>query len=112
MSSRYTVSAARAALGLALAMVGFAGPSAGHAQEAKLCAAPSGIDALEHPPTRIRERITKGLPLKIVPTGPSPTSATGATGPATTYPSRLEAELKAKLPGLSVTVLNKGIGGE
>ena len=31
---------------------------------------------------------------------------------AATYPSRLEAELKARLPGLPVTVLNKGIGGE
>src|SRR4051812_19398362 len=112
MSSRYTVSAAGAALGLALAMVGFAGPSAGHAQEAKLCAAPSGIDALEHPPTRIRERITKGLPLKIVAIGSSSTYGTGASSSAATYPSRLEAELKARLPGLPVTVLNKGIGGE
>ena len=31
---------------------------------------------------------------------------------AATYPSRLEAELKAQLPGLPITVLNKGIGGE
>jgi acyl-CoA thioesterase-1 len=112
MSSRYTVSAAGAALGLALAMVGFAGLSAVHAQEPKLCAAPSGIDALEHPPTRIRERITKGLPLKIVAIGSSSTYGTGASSPAASYPSRLEAELKARLPGVPVTVLNKGIGGE
>src|SRR3954469_11218902 len=112
MSSRYTVSAAGAALGLALAMVGFAGLSAVHAQEPKLCAAPSGIDALEHPPTRIRERITKGLPLKIVAIGSSSTYGTGASSPAASYPSRLEAELKAKLPGVPVTVINKGIGGE
>src|SRR5256885_4442525 len=112
MSPRCTVSGGRAAFGLALAMVGFAGPSAGHAQEAKLCAAPSGIDALEHPPTRIRERITKGLPLKIVAIGSSSTYGTGASSPAASYPSRLEAELKARLPGVPVTVLNKGIGGE
>jgi hypothetical protein len=96
---------------LALALVAFGAPSV-HAQEAALCAAPPGIDALEHPPTRIRERITKGLPLKIVAIGSSSTYGSGASGPAASYPSRLEAELKAKLPGLPVTVLNKGIGGE
>ena len=111
MSSLSKVSAAGAALSLALALVAFGAPSV-HAQEAALCAAPPGIDALEHPPTRIRERITKGLPLKIVAIGSSSTYGSGASGPAASYPSRLEAELKAKLPGLPVTVLNKGIGGE
>jgi acyl-CoA thioesterase I len=77
-----------------------------------MCAAPSGIDALEHPPTHIRERIAKGLPLKIVAIGSSSTFGTGASNRAASYPSRLEAELKAKLPGLPITVLNKGIGGE
>ena len=36
----------------------------------------------------------------------------GASSSAATYPSRLEAELKARLPGLPITVVNKGIGGE
>jgi acyl-CoA thioesterase-1 len=112
MSSRSTVSAAGAALSLALALGAFAAPSAIHAQSAAMCAAPSGIDALEHPPTRIRERIAKGLPLKIVAIGSSSTFGSGASSPTASYPSRLEAELKAKLPGLPITVLNKGIGGE
>ena len=112
MSSRSTVSAAGAALSLALALVAFATPSAVHAQDAKLCTSPAGIDALEHPPTHIRDRIAKGLPLKIVAIGSSSTSGAGASSSAATYPSRLEAELKAKLPGLPITVLNKGIGGE
>jgi hypothetical protein len=106
------VPAAGAALSLALVLVAFGAASAAHAQDARLCAAPSGIDALEHPPTRIRERITKGLPLKIVAIGSSSTYGSGASSPAASYPSRLEAELKAKLPGLPVTVLNKGVGGE
>ena len=41
------------------------------AQERPLCSAPPGVDALEHPPVRIRERITQGLPIKIVAIGSS-----------------------------------------
>ena len=59
-----------------------------------------------------RERIAQGKPLKIVAIGSSSTSGAGAIFAAATYPSRLEAELKAQLPGLPITVLNKGIGGE
>jgi lysophospholipase L1-like esterase len=106
------VSAAGAALSLALALVVFGASSpAAHAQSAA-CAAPPGIDALEHPPVHIRERISKGMPLKIVAIGSSSTFGSGASSPAASYPSRLEMELKAKLPGVPVTVLNKGIGGE
>ena len=68
--------------------------------------------ALEHAPSHFRERIAQGMPLKIVAIGSSSTSGAGASSPAATYPSRLEAELKAQLPGLPITVLNKGIGGE
>ena len=50
--------------------------------------------------------------LKIVAIGSSSTSGAGASSRAATYPARLEAELKARLPGLPITVLNKGIGGE
>src|ERR1043165_1636749 len=112
MISLSKVSAAGAALSLALAWVALAAPSPLRAQETALCAAPPGVEALEHPPIHIRERITKGLPLKIIAIGSSSTFGTGASSPAASYPSRLEAELKAKLPGLPITVLNKGIGGE
>jgi lysophospholipase L1-like esterase len=99
-------------LSFALALVGFGAPSTVHAQDAKFCAAPLGIEVLEHPPVHLRERITRGMPLKIVAIGSSSTFGSGASSPAGSYPSQLEAELKAKLPGLPVTVLNKGIGGE
>jgi len=112
MSSLAKVSATSALLCLALASVMFSAAPRVYAQDTKLCTAPAGVDALEHPPTRIRERIAKGLPLKIVAIGSSSTFGTGASSPAATYPSQLEAELKAKLPGLPITVLNKGIGGE
>jgi lysophospholipase L1-like esterase len=76
------------------------------------CAAPLEAQTLEHAPIHFRERIAKGLPLKIVAIGSSSTFGTGASSPAMTYPARLEAELKARFPGLPITVLNKGIGGE
>jgi lysophospholipase L1-like esterase len=82
-----------------------------NAQQAQ-CAAPIEARTLEHAPIHFQERIAKGLPLKIVAIGSSSTFGTGASSSAMTYPSRLEAELKARLPGLPITVLNKGIGGE
>jgi hypothetical protein len=50
--------------------------------------------------------------LKIVAFGSSSTSGAGASSPAANYPSRFEAELRRLLPGQSVTVLNRGKGGE
>ena len=82
------------------------------AQDGSMCKAPAEAAGLEHAPTHIRERIARGQPLKIVAIGSSSTFGTGASSPDKSYPSRLEAELKAQLPGLPITVLNKGIGGE
>jgi len=101
----------RAVCGLALTSAIFLTTLPARAQDAQ-CAAPLQARALEHAPTHFRERIAKGLPLKIVAIGSSSTSGAGASSPAMTYPARLEAELKARLPGRPITVLNKGIGGE
>jgi acyl-CoA thioesterase I len=76
------------------------------------CRAPAEFAGLEHTPDNIRHRVARKLPIKIVAIGSSSTSGAGASSQAATYPSRLEAELKARLPGLPITVLNKGIGGE
>jgi lysophospholipase L1-like esterase len=100
-----------AAFGLALANAIFLMMLPAQAQDAQ-CAAPLEARSLEHAPIHFRERIAKGLPLKIVAIGSSSTFGTGASSPDNSYPSRLEAELKARLPGLPITVLNKGIGGE
>jgi len=104
-----------AAWGLALAALLVMTPNA-RAQDARAqgqqCAAPREAKSLEHAPLHVRDRIAKGLPLKIVAIGSSSTFGTGASSPDMTYPSRLQAELKARLPGLPITVLNKGIGGE
>jgi len=82
------------------------------AQDAMVCATPPDFAGLEHAPVHFRQRIEEGRPIKIVAIGSSSTFGSGASTPASSYPSRLEAEFKAMYPGLPVTVLNKGIGGE
>jgi len=56
--------------------------------------------------------LAQGAPLRIVAFGSSSTEGAGASSPAATYPARLQAELRAVLPGSSVTVINRGVGGE
>lgn len=114
MSRAILNSAAGAAsrFALACAALCLAAPAIANAQEAPVCAAPADAANLEHAPVHFRQRIAQGLPIKIVAIGSSSTFGSGASSPAHSYPSRLEAELKALLPGLPVTVLNKGIGGE
>jgi lysophospholipase L1-like esterase len=97
---------ALAALALAFCMV----PVSSFAQDS--CNGPADAKNIDYIPARFRQRIVQGKPIKIVAIGSSSTYGSGASSPAASYPSRLEAELKAKLPGLPVTVLNKGVGGE
>jgi acyl-CoA thioesterase I len=105
-------SAACAASAFALALFLSVTPMNASAQNVPVCSAAPELAGLEHAPVRLRERIAQGRPIKIVAIGSSSTFGSGATSPANSYPSQLEAELKAKLHGLPVTVLNKGIGGE
>ena len=87
-------------------------PQLSQPQDAPKCSAPAEATELENLPMNFREKIAERKPLKIVAIGSSSTFGTGATSPDKSYPRRLEAELKARLPGVPVTVLNKGIGGE
>jgi acyl-CoA thioesterase-1 len=82
------------------------------AQDVPKCSAPAEATGLENLPANFREKVAERRPLKIVALGSSSTFGTGASSPDKSYPRRLEAELKARLPGVPVTVLNKGIGGE
>jgi len=111
-SSLLSAAGAASRIALALSALCVATPVIANAQNAARCASPPEAAGLEHAPRHFRERIAQGLPVKIVAIGSSSTSGAGASSSAATYPSRLEAELKAQLPGLPVTVLNKGIGGE
>jgi lysophospholipase L1-like esterase len=48
----------------------------------------------------------------IVAVGSSSTAGAGASSPSASYPSRLQAELRARFPGTAITVLNRGVNGE
>ena len=56
--------------------------------------------------------LAAGRPVRIIAFGSSSTEGFAASGPAATYPARLEARLREALPGRPVTVLNRGRGGE
>jgi lysophospholipase L1-like esterase len=53
-----------------------------------------------------------GRPVTIVALGSSSTAGAGAASPAAAYPARLQALLRAALPGASLRVVNRGIGGQ
>jgi acyl-CoA thioesterase-1 len=107
MSRSWLPAAAALALSSALCITTF-----GPARAQSACSAPAEALNLERLPVHFRQRIAKGLPIKIVAIGSSSTAGAGASSPLASYPARLEAELKARLPGLPVTVINKGINGE
>jgi lysophospholipase L1-like esterase len=56
--------------------------------------------------------LREGRPLTIVAFGSSSTEGAGASAPERSYPARLEARLRAALPGAALRVLNRGRGGE
>jgi len=61
----------------------------------------------------VAARLAQHGSLTIVAFGSSSTEGVGASTPAHAYPARLQADLAANLPaGETVTVVNRGIGGE
>ncbi|MFZ1952102.1 MAG: GDSL-type esterase/lipase family protein [Pseudolabrys sp.] len=76
------------------------------------CDAPLDLIRLANPLPHIAQKVTAGEPITIVAIGSSSTAGAGASSPASTYPSRLEAELREHFPRLSITVINRGVGGE
>ncbi len=77
-----------------------------------VCSAPAELAHFDRPLLHAMRRLASGKPLTIVAIGSSSTAGAGATSPAATYPSRLAVELKARLPGHDITVLNRGVNGE
>ena len=76
------------------------------------CAMPPELLAIGPALTHVAARLERGEPLTIVAVGSSSTQGTGASAPALSYPSRLEAELTARFPGIAIRVINRGKGGE
>jgi acyl-CoA thioesterase I len=64
------------------------------------------------PLTHLAHRLAAGMPIRIVAIGSSSTGGFGASSPAATYPSRLEAELRQHFPSHALTVVNRGVNNE
>ena len=60
----------------------------------------------------LRAAIGSGGAVTIVAFGSSSTQGVGASGAGRSYPARLEAVLRSRLPGRGVTVVNAGVGGD
>jgi acyl-CoA thioesterase I len=96
----------------ALMVVVFAPIPAGAQAETYACADKAALTRLSYPLAHMAQRIAAGHSVTIVALGSSSTAGAGASGPAASYPSRLEAELKASFPNQAVTVLNRGVNGD
>jgi acyl-CoA thioesterase-1 len=79
---------------------------------AQACDAPLDLVRFANPLARVAQKLTSGKPITIVAIGSSSTAGAGASSPAANYPSRLQVELKQRLRGHSITVINRGVGGE
>src|SRR3569833_3289500 len=97
------VLAAGSAYGFALALT--CAPSVS-ASDMPQCTAPAEALNLAHLPAAFRLRIAQRRPLKIVSIFSSTTNETSTTTPDKSKPTQREAGLKAKLPGIPITVIN------
>jgi acyl-CoA thioesterase-1 len=76
------------------------------------CKVPAELAYFDRALPHLAERVVLRLPVTIVAIGSSSTAGVGASSTAASYPSRLEAMLRARSNGLPVTVLNRGVNGE
>jgi len=90
----------------------YAPPDRPRASLPKGCESPADLTKLDANLPRTAARIARREPLTIVALGSSSTSGAGASSPGRAYPAQLARELERRLPGLPITVLNRGVGGE
>jgi len=76
------------------------------------CTGPTAATKLERALARTAEHLRAHQPVTIVAIGSSSTAGAGASSPAASYPSRLEAELRLRFPDEKITVINHGVNGE
>src|SRR3984893_9608057 len=112
MNGRFLIACLAAGCAAALAATGLASAELQGVVSAPNCAAPPALSVIDAALDRSAARIDRGQPLIIVAMGSSSTKGTGASSPAMSYPSRLEAELRARFPKVEIRVLNRGLGGE
>jgi lysophospholipase L1-like esterase len=80
--------------------------------EAPKCGVQADIAHFDQRLSRVALRLSGGVPIKIVAIGSSSTFGAGASSPANSYPSQLEAELRQHFPDHPITVVNRGVNGE
>jgi acyl-CoA thioesterase I len=112
MSGGFRVALLAAGCAAALAASSLASAEPQGVVSAPNCAAPTALSVIDAALDRSAARIDRGQPLTIVAMGSSSTKGTGASSPAMSYPSRLEAELRDRFPEVEIRVLNRGLGGE
>jgi lysophospholipase L1-like esterase len=95
----------------AIAAVSVIPGHAQHAVQSTVCKAPAGLAQFAHPLNRTGRKLAEGKPLTILALGSSSTAGAGASSVAANYPSRLTAELKARFPLRSITMVNRGVNG-
>jgi hypothetical protein len=76
------------------------------------CDIPAELIRFDLPLINLATQFDRKRPVKIVAIGSSSTEGDGASSQAFSYPSRLEAALRLRLPDQEIAVLNKGKGGE
>lgn len=72
------------------------------------CRVPPAVFVDEAKLPHVARRVAKDRRLVVVALGSSSTLGAGASAPAATWPLRLEADLRRRLPGVDVTVHNRG----
>ncbi|MGD9617332.1 MAG: SGNH/GDSL hydrolase family protein [Alphaproteobacteria bacterium] len=96
---------------IALLLAASAAPvGAGGAEPA--CPTPPTLLSIKPALTYVAAKLAKRERLTILAMGSSSTEGVGASSPAASYPSRLEAELRRRFPGVDIRVINRGRGGE
>jgi lysophospholipase L1-like esterase len=95
-----------------LIAIGVALLAAGGAAATEQCAAKPGQLSLGASLPKARTAIRERKEIEVVALGSSSTQGYGASTPFHSYPAALLRTLQKQLPGVRVTVYNKGIGGE
>ncbi|HEY2917971.1 MAG TPA: SGNH/GDSL hydrolase family protein [Candidatus Binatia bacterium] len=106
------MTARRLVVSSAATLLLLAAASAEVSHTALRCTAPQEMTRFRVGLPNTARAIHSGKGLVIVAIGSSSTEGVGASDGAHTYPALLAEELRRRWPELSVTVINKGVGGE
>ena len=76
------------------------------------CSPPKGGAKAMGSLPRVASKLASGQPVEIIAFGSSSTAGYGTSSPEFTYPNRLAAQLRRQYPGVEISVVNRGKGGE